>query len=308
MEEVSPTVAVPFRLGNLICDDSKLTAYMEIAGLKFMANTATLLSDHHPAMVSVSGGNDESLDCNNSESMLSEVMINEISLASSDSTEEENGEDDFGSQGEGQLMENSCSLSVAGDTESVCSEEFLGMKGFSELNSPSSMDITENPLQLDDAAAAAAHLLKLPVEPDLVRNVLAFAGDLEGEDGELSDPKLCSGILELIIEKRMKRKVNDSVFEFDCAPLWGFTSICGRRLEMEDAVAVVPNFLNIPLQTLRDELVFNGMNQGLDYLIAHFFGVYDGHGGCQVHFLLFLLSISIFQCIFCLVGEKTKSI
>lgn len=283
MEEVSPAVAVPFRLGNLICDDSKLTAHMEIAGLKLIANTATLLSEHHPSIVSplVSGSSgNQAFNCNNSESVPNEVTINDISLASSHSIEEENGEDDFRSWGGGQLMNNSCSLSVAGDTESICSEEFLGLKGFSEFNSPSSMDITENrhSLQLN----ATTNLLESTVESEHVKDVLAVGGGLEGEGGEGSDPKLFTRVLELTNERRMNRTVSDSVFEFDCVPLWGFTSICGRRLEMEDAVAAVPNFLKIPIQTLTDGLLLNGMNPELDYLTAHFFGVYDGHGGCQV--------------------------
>lgn len=301
MEEVSPAVAVPFRLGNLICDDSKLTAHMEIAGLKLIANTATLLSEHHPSIVSplVSGSSgNQAFNCNNSESVPNEVTINDISLASSHSIEEENGEDDFGSWGGGQLMNNSCSLSVAGDTESICSEEFLGLKGFSEFNSPSSMDITENrhSLQLN----ATTNLLESTVESEHVKDVLAVGGGLEGEGGEGSDPKLFTRVLELTNERRMNRTVSDSVFEFDCVPLWGFTSICGRRLEMEDAVAAVPNFLKIPIQTLTDGLLLNGMNPELDYLTAHFFGVYDGHGGCQVHFLSSLPSLSLFQCTFCI--------
>jgi len=37
-----------------------------------------------------------------------------------------------------------------------------------------------------------------------------------------------------------------SVLAVDCLPLWGYTSICGRRLEMEDDVAIVPRFLTCP--------------------------------------------------------------
>ncbi|XP_065851477.1 protein phosphatase 2C 56 [Euphorbia lathyris] len=57
-------------------------------------------------------------------------------------------------------------------------------------------------------------------------------------------------------------------------PLWGFTCICGRRREMEDAFAAVPHFLQTPSQML--------MNHKLGCSSAHFFGVYDGHGGAQV--------------------------
>ncbi|KAL4561899.1 hypothetical protein LXL04_034081 [Taraxacum kok-saghyz] len=60
--------------------------------------------------------------------------------------------------------------------------------------------------------------------------------------------------------------------------MWGFTSICGRRPEMEDAVATVPRFLKIPVQMLTGDK----MTKSLSHLTAHFFGVYDGHGGSQV--------------------------
>ncbi|CAI0387404.1 unnamed protein product [Linum tenue] len=62
------------------------------------------------------------------------------------------------------------------------------------------------------------------------------------------------------------------VFESDSLMLWGMTSICGRRPEMEDAAAVVPKFMTIPAQMLGSRVD----------LTAHFFGVYDGHGGSQV--------------------------
>ncbi|KAF7806764.1 protein phosphatase 2C 50-like [Senna tora] len=52
-------------------------------------------------------------------------------------------------------------------------------------------------------------------------------------------------------------------------PLWGFSSICGMRQEMEDAVAIEPQLLQV--------------NQNSKYSQeAQFFGVYDGHGGSQV--------------------------
>ncbi|CAI0627917.1 unnamed protein product [Linum tenue] len=58
----------------------------------------------------------------------------------------------------------------------------------------------------------------------------------------------------------------------DRLPLWGMTSICGRRPEMEDAVAVVPRFMSVPARMLGSRVDST----------AHFFGVYDGHGGSQV--------------------------
>lgn len=50
-------------------------------------------------------------------------------------------------------------------------------------------------------------------------------------------------------------------------PKFGIASVCGRRRDMEDAVAVHPSFLRQHHQTT------NG---------SHYFGVYDGHGCSHV--------------------------
>ncbi|XP_043701317.1 probable protein phosphatase 2C 24 [Telopea speciosissima] len=54
---------------------------------------------------------------------------------------------------------------------------------------------------------------------------------------------------------------------FDPCPKYGMTSVCGRRRDMEDAVAIHPSFCP------RDSLQPSGL---------HFFGVYDGHGCSHV--------------------------
>ncbi|KAF8396817.1 hypothetical protein HHK36_018450 [Tetracentron sinense] len=54
---------------------------------------------------------------------------------------------------------------------------------------------------------------------------------------------------------------------FDQCPKFGMTSVCGRRREMEDAVAIHPSFCRRERQNPAD---------------LHFFGVYDGHGCSHV--------------------------
>ncbi|KAF8102627.1 hypothetical protein N665_0198s0321 [Sinapis alba] len=79
-------------------------------------------------------------------------------------------------------------------------------------------------------------------------------------------------------EKRvLSRTESRSLFEFKSVPLYGVTSICGRRPEMEDSVSTIPRFLQVSL--LDCGRVANGLNP---HYSAHFFGVYDGHGGSQV--------------------------
>ncbi|XP_010937974.1 probable protein phosphatase 2C 6 [Elaeis guineensis] len=73
-----------------------------------------------------------------------------------------------------------------------------------------------------------------------------------------------------------------SVFLTNYVPLWGCVSICGRRPEMEDAVVAVPWFFEIPLRMLTSDDAVDGLDPSLISLPAHFFGVYDGHGGAQV--------------------------
>ena len=85
-----------------------------------------------------------------------------------------------------------------------------------------------------------------------------------------------NGSDERSTEKKMiSRTESRTLFEFKSVPLYGVTSICGRRPEMEDALSAIPRFLQSPTNSLIDGR-FNPQSA------AHFFGVYDGHGGSQV--------------------------
>ncbi|KAC9177474.1 hypothetical protein E3N88_05610 [Mikania micrantha] len=86
----------------------------------------------------------------------------------------------------------------------------------------------------------------------------------------------------VVVADKNHSKTVRSVFELEYVPLFGFHSVCGRRPEMEDAVASVPQFMKIPVKMLVGDHVIDGINSNLNELTAHFFGVYDGHGGCQV--------------------------
>lgn len=84
------------------------------------------------------------------------------------------------------------------------------------------------------------------------------------------------------VEAEARVAAGRSVFAVDCVPLWGYTSICGRRPEMEDAVAIEPRLFDVPLWMLTGNAVVDGLDPMTFRLPAHFFGVYDGHGGAQV--------------------------
>ncbi|XP_023735801.1 probable protein phosphatase 2C 6 [Lactuca sativa] len=138
------------------------------------------------------------------------------------------------------IFEASCTLSVVSDSSSLCGEDFIA---FESLNT----------LQSEDSEKGVCSVEGIDRVDDVAKEIV------------VSD-KVSSGI------------VARSVFEVDCVPLWGYTSMCGRRPEMEDSVATVPRFLKIPIQMLTGEK----MTKSLSHLSAHFFGVYDGHGGSQV--------------------------
>ncbi|KAL1552890.1 protein-serine/threonine phosphatase [Salvia divinorum] len=57
----------------------------------------------------------------------------------------------------------------------------------------------------------------------------------------------------------------------DVLPKFGFASVCGRRRDMEDAVASYPSFFRREKRDLEDAAA-----------ALHYFGVYDGHGCSHV--------------------------
>ncbi|KAE8712540.1 Protein phosphatase 2C 16 [Hibiscus syriacus] len=149
--------------------------------------------------------------------------------------------------------ENSSSQSVvACDISSICVEESSAL----EVNSERISSISD------------------------VQDVKRVAAGFAGDDGNKSDKK--SSVLEVPQQKKIRKTEIKHRFELGNMPLWGFTSICGRRPEMEDAVVTIPRFSQVPSRMLKVENIENGTNHGVSDLTAHFFGVYDGHGGCEV--------------------------
>lgn len=62
---------------------------------------------------------------------------------------------------------------------------------------------------------------------------------------------------------------------------WGFTSVIGRRREMEDAVAVIPGFMSRTCDHVGG-CTAPGSKVSGEITPVHYFGVFDGHGGSQV--------------------------
>ncbi|XP_042488452.1 probable protein phosphatase 2C 6 [Macadamia integrifolia] len=298
MEEMSPAVAVPFRLGNSICDSSAIATHMEITRLKLITDTASMLSDPatkvHTESVSAtaegclgnstgSDGGSVTMSTPKGEKKEGEVPSvemtteRETSRVSSDVVIQESEEDDSLSLGGDLVVDCSCSLSLGSDSSCIRGEELLVFETATELSTPRPMDVA--PVQI---IMQANDLGEPNVDQVPVGDILAVPTALEAQVGDGSDTKAGSVVLQMPQERRIGGSGTRSIFELDCVPLWGFTSICGRRPEMEDAVAAIPRFLKIPISMLVGDHVLDGMSQSLCHTTAHFFGVYDGHGGLQV--------------------------
>ncbi|KAF5726141.1 abscisic acid insensitivity 1B [Tripterygium wilfordii] len=298
MEEVPPAVAVPFRVCNLVCDNPSLANCMDITRLKLMANTSGLLSG---SVIEVSSaGDDEHSICDLDDGVTDTVetvseeemeggaplldMISEKKsnwVVGADVTTRESEDDDSLSLEADQIFDSSCSLSVASDTSSLCGEDFLTFDASSEVGTPNSIEIEKRICSVDIITKATS-VAASNCEADIVRDSLSVGASLGEDVGDGPDPKPSAVVLQLSLERQASGTVVRSVFEVEYVPLWGFTSICGRRSEMEDAVATVRRFMKIPFQMLIGDRIIDGMSKFLTQQNAHFFGVYDGHGGSQV--------------------------
>lgn len=256
MVEMFPTGLVPLSVGNSIIDS-------QILGIIHMDNgKVNLMEDierESSYLCSISKGIDgEKCDLvsvpeeNRSEgvAILGLIPENLSGLVTNDSLRSE--EDD------------SCSL--VSDTSSLCGDDFLSIEAISEMRTQNSIDV--------EIIANASNMI------DTITENLSNSNEGIGEGSNTRSSILP---MKMPLDRGLSGTVvGRSVYEVDCIPLWGFTSICGRRPEMEDAVATVPRFLKIPIQMLIGDRVIDGTSKCLSHLTTHFFGVYDGHGGSQV--------------------------
>lgn len=106
---------------------------------------------------------------------------------------------------------------------------------------------------------------------------LLLGEDQSGSDE--SDRKPSAVLLDQLPgENKSCRTSIENALELNNGPLWGCSSICGMRPEMEDAISVKPQLFQVPSHMLMNDHV----NENDKHSLAHFFGVYDGHGGLQV--------------------------
>jgi protein phosphatase 2C len=296
MEDMS--VAVPLRAGNSVCDNPTIaTTHMNVSRLKLMAN-AELISN---AITTISAdtyiGSDEDQIADNLDDEVGVsaatpplhereeeiLLLNMISQSSDELLVPEIDEDDSLSLDGDPIIYST--LSLTSENSSVCGDEFFSSQDNSNFRTRSSMDIDKN-ISSVEIVARAAVFDKSNVEAGIISEPLAVALSLGDETGVESDPMPTTVVLHpMPLEKGASGTVGRSVFELDCTPLWGFTSLCGKRPEMEDALAIAPRMLKIPIQMLNGSKKYDGMSKDFNQQTVHFFGVYDGHGGAQVNVL-----------------------
>ncbi|KAG8375702.1 hypothetical protein BUALT_Bualt10G0128000 [Buddleja alternifolia] len=294
VEEMDQAVAVPFRLDNLIFDNLSVESCMDIREFKLMANQESLFSDSEVRSLDNNSVDGDNEDCSFGDSgsdisftvllgseenrsgvspVLAMTSEDESNWLSTEVVVRESEEDGLSSLEGDPILDSSCSLSVVSDASSLCGDEFLGF----ETNSETGTHFLEIDKSIE--LIPKKDLRDLSDGP-VLGDSLSVAVSVGEEIVDGASSKSSTVVIQL--DKGLSGKVSRSVFEVDYVPLWGYTSMCGRRPEMEDAVAIVPRFIKIPLQMLIGDRVLDGVTSRLSHLTGHFFGVYDGHGGSQV--------------------------
>ncbi|GLT98516.1 hypothetical protein SLE2022_160180 [Rubroshorea leprosula] len=106
------------------------------------------------------------------------------------------------------------------------------------------------------------------------------SGDISGASGSSGEIPLADTVLPPPPPAEPSRR-QKCVGRSNRGVTWGFTSVIGRRREMEDAVAIVPGFMSRTCDQVGGCTAPGSRTSG-EISPVHFFGVYDGHGGAQV--------------------------
>ncbi|KAG5619310.1 hypothetical protein H5410_019134 [Solanum commersonii] len=280
MEEMSPAVAVTLSLSSSICDNPAISNHVEITRLKFVTDTASLLSDPASLLHAESNtswnGNSNSMkvgvgrvplltlgESSGKCSLPQTVLGAENCLIVSDSIIQGSDEDEI--------------LSVGEDPCGINGEELLPLEASVQLSLPIAVEIEG--IDNGQIVAKVISLEERSFDRKVINTIVALP-----DDEITSGPTLKASVVALPFpsEKEPVKESVKSVFELECVPLWGSVSICGKRPEMEDALMAVPNFMKIPIKMFIGDRVIDGLSQSLSHLTSHFYGVYDGHGGSQV--------------------------
>ncbi|KAK2652957.1 hypothetical protein Ddye_012813 [Dipteronia dyeriana] len=261
-------VALTLSFNNSVSDNSGHGNHVEITRLKLVTDAASLLSDPNKLV---------SEDTEVGSIVLSAAEGSGKEGAGVSKILPENGRNTISDGALIQESEEDEILSVVEDPNGVINEGLVVLDPKSDMSLPNSVKIDNGRILAKAIILGESSVDQVPTAEVLIASAIPDA-----KISDVSNLKASAVVIQLPIDRTISREINRSVFEVDCIPLWGSVSICGRRPEMEDAVAAVPRFMKIPIKMLIGDRVIDGMNQSLSGLNSHFFGVYDGHGGSQV--------------------------
>ncbi|KAK7411897.1 hypothetical protein VNO78_03340 [Psophocarpus tetragonolobus] len=287
MEEITSTVAVPFTLGNLRQKEPAVTTHMEITGLKLRPNTASalILSPAIEGTQSYPIGTEKHTDIGPQAQLKvsAEVKRSQVGADVVLKVVSKGDNNCFHAESQNQERKENESLlakdfqclhtaqSAAGDNRSPCREEPSAPRTNCEKNSPIAIKVDDN------INHGKSSLSKTSAELERVQNMISVAGEHESEGGTRSDEsdKKPFGVSTEMPKKKTCLELSGTT---STTPLWGCSSVCGKRDEMEDAFAVKPLLFQVTSKMMMDDHV----SENSTHSPAHFFGVYDGHGGIQV--------------------------
>lgn len=170
-------------------------------------------------------------------------------------------------------------LLVRDPINEVISEQLLALDPSSGLSFPASVEI----VAVDDVKIVAKAII---LDESSIGKALS-SDTCVAQGGNIV--KASTVVLHIPKDKILEGSTQ-SVFGLDCVPLWGSVSVIGMRSEMEDAVSAVPRLLKIPIKMLISDQLNGVTNEMLTHRTAHFYGVYDGHGGRQVNLISNLIT------------------
>ncbi|KAK1576487.1 hypothetical protein Q3G72_014310 [Acer saccharum] len=265
---MSPAVALTLSFNNSLSDNSGHGNHVEITRLKLVTDAASLLSDPNKLVYEDTEVGSIVLSapegsCKEGAGMSKILPENGRNTISDGAVIQESEEDEI--------------LSAVEDQNGVINEGLVVLDPKSDMSLPNSVKIDNGRILANAIILGESSVDQVPTAEVLIASAIP-----DTKVSDASNLKASAVVIQLPIDRTISREINRSVFEVDCIPLWGSVSICGRRPEMEDAVAAVPRFMKIPIKMLIGDRVIDGMSQSLSGLNGHFFGVYDGHGGSQV--------------------------
>ncbi|XP_019249166.1 PREDICTED: probable protein phosphatase 2C 50 isoform X2 [Nicotiana attenuata] len=268
MEEMLPTLAVSYKQGKLIYDESVLPTRMDFTGYELVPNTKCKLPSVSVANQNTRVPRDKAnrmtvADCHEirkGNNFSSTVIANGNCLINTDANNDRSRDNSLISPTDELLGNMTCSSSLVDERGGTPGDEDKKVGVSQNLRKSYSCDLAN----------------ELVNESELVSDLVSTGMNGVVVGAEDYKRKLPPSLLESSNEMKISRP---NVFGFDSVPLWGITTIQGKRPEMEDAAVALPRFLRIPSQMLMDPPASHALNQTLT---AHLFGVYDGHGGSQV--------------------------